>query len=314
MEAGDSAAGDGDEQRREQVADGAAGRGNGVIEAGECGHCVDAGVAADDADECEDHHAVEQEGAQVVTGLQEDPYRSDGGDENVHAADDHPCLIAEVDGVPVQTENHAANDEGNADNGGNTERSVSSVNEEAEEDSDDDEEDGDHRGACVCCAGRVVDGAVFKEGGLEGVGDDGSKCGNDEQEGQVSEGDEQTLCLETDTVFDNGADGLALIADGCEQSAEVMHAAEEDTAYEYPKSDGDPAENSGLDRSVYGACARDRGEMVSHKHGCLCGNIVNTIFHGVSRSDVLGVYSPLFCQPSAVEYVAYDENGDADYE
>ena len=314
MEATDSAAGDGYEQCREQVAKRGTGRSKGVGEAGECGHCGDAGMAADDADNGEDHHTVEQEGAQVVTGLEQDPNRRYGCNEDVNAADDHPGLVAEVDGVPLEADNHGDSDKNNADDGGNTEGCVSSVNEEAEENCQDDEEDGDHRGAGVCSTGCVVDGTGLGEGCLKGVGNDGAECSNDEQEGQVSEYDEQTLCLKTDTVFDNGADGLAVVTHGCEQSAEVMHAAEEDTTDEYPQSNGDPAENCGLDRSVDRACAGDGREVVTHEDGSLRGYVVNTIFHGVCRGGLTGIHAPFVCEPSAVENVTYNENGDADDE
>ena len=312
VEAGDRAAGDGYEQRREQVAQRSTGRGEGILEAGECGHRIDARMAADDADNGEDHHAVEQEGAQVVTGLEQDPNRRYGCDEDVNAADDHPGLVAEVDRMPVQADIHCNGDQNNADDGGNTERSVSSVNEETEEDCQNDEEDGDHRGAGVCGAGCIVDSAVFKVSCLEGVCNDRAECGNDEQEGQVSEDDEQTLCLQTDTVFDNGANGFALVADGCEQCAEVVHTAEEDTADEHPQCNGNPTENGSLNRSVYRACAGDGGEVVSHKDRSLGRNIVHAVFHGVSRSRLAGINSPFLGQPSAVEDITDEQNGNAE--
>ena len=312
MEAGDSAAGDGNEQSREQVAQRGTGRGESIGKACECGHCVDAGMAADDADDGEDHHAVEQEGAQVVTRLQQDPDRRYGCHKDVNAADDHPGLVAEVDRMPVEADVHCNGDQGNADNGGNTERCVSSVDEEAEQDSQNDEEDGDHRGAGVCGARRVVDSSAFKVGSLEGVCNDRAECGDDEQKGQVSEDDKQALCLQTDTVLNNRADGLALVANRREQGAEVVHTAEEDTADEHPQCNGNPAENCGLDRSVYRACAGDGGEVVSHKDRRFCGDIVHAVFHSVSGGGLAGVYSPFFGQPSAVEDVTNDEDGDAD--
>ena len=214
--------------------------------------------------------------------------------------------------MPLKADDHCNGNEGNADDGGNAERSVSAVYEEAEEDSQNDEEDGDHRSAGVCGACCNVDCTVRQEGCLEGVSDDGSKCCDNEEEGQVSENEEQTLCLETDTIFDNGTDGLALVADRCEQSAEVMHAAEEDAADEDPQCNGNPAEDSSLNRSVNRASAGDGGEVVTHEHRSLCGHIVNTVFHGVCGSDLVGIDSPFLGQPSAVEDIAYNENGDAD--
>ena len=55
-------------------------------------------------------------------------------------------------------------------------------------------------------------------------------------------------------------DGLALMANGGEQGAEIVDAAEEDAADQDPQHNGDPAEHSGLDGAVDGACAGDRGK------------------------------------------------------
>ena len=72
MEAGACAAGDRYEQEREQ------GLARSIDESGER-RDLDLGSAgegsADDGDQSDDHHTVEQEGAQVVTRLQQDPYR-----------------------------------------------------------------------------------------------------------------------------------------------------------------------------------------------------------------------------------------------
>ena len=91
-----------------------------------------------------------------------------------------------------------------------------------------------------------------------------------------------------------------------------MHAAEEDTADEYPQCNRYPAENCGLNRSVYRACAGDGGEVVSHKDRRFCGDIVHAVFHSVCRGLLTGIDSPFLCQPSAVEDVTNDEDGDAD--
>ena len=116
MEAGNSTAGDGDEQRGEQeagsgglVRDGLAGlidqrlAGGGVIgrvRGDEARERRDLQVGrgahearADDADDGQDDHAVQQVAGQVVARLQQDPHRGNRGDEDVHAQDDHPGVV-----------------------------------------------------------------------------------------------------------------------------------------------------------------------------------------------------------------------------
>ena len=114
MEAGDGAAGNGNEQSREHIAKGAARRGDGVFEAGERRH-IQRRVAANDADDREDHHRIQQERAEVVTRLEQDPHRRDGSDQNVDAADDHPGLVAQIDRMPLDAEPHDQSDADNAD-------------------------------------------------------------------------------------------------------------------------------------------------------------------------------------------------------
>ena len=179
MEAGDRAAGDGHEQSREHIAKGAARRSDGVNEAGEGGH-VERWMRADDADEREEHHGVQQEGAEVVTRLQQDPHRRDGSHEDVDAADDHPGLVAEVDRVPLDAEPHDHGDGNNADERGHTERRVSAVHEETEEDRQDDEQQRNDRRGRVGGRLRHIDSAALQIGGLERIGNDGRERGHDQ--------------------------------------------------------------------------------------------------------------------------------------
>ena len=310
MEAGHSTAGDGHEQSGEHIAQRGAGGSQGVLEAQESGH-IHHGMSADDTHDSQNHHAVQQEGAQVVTGLQQDPHGGDGGHSDVQADDDHPHVVAQVDGVPVQTDDHADHDTDNTDNGGDAQRGIAAVYEEAEQDSHHDEQDGDEGGGGVGSGGSQIHSAVSGVGSLEGVGHDGGESGNHQDQGQVSEHDEQLLGLGADGVTDDLTDGLALVADGSEQGAEVMDAAEEDTADQDPQHDGDPAEDSGLDGAVDGAGAGDRGKVMAHQHGSLGGTIVLTIFQLMSRSRTGVIHTPLLGQPAAVENVTYDQNGTA---
>ena len=108
MEAGDGAAGDGDEQRREKearssglVRDGLAG----LVDEGLTRGGIERGVRGDEArergdlqvrgsarkrrthnaDDSQQDHAVQQIAGQVVARLQQDPHGGDRRDQDVHA-------------------------------------------------------------------------------------------------------------------------------------------------------------------------------------------------------------------------------------
>ena len=101
------------------------------------------------------------------------------------------------------------------------------------------------------------------------------------------------------------------MANGGEQGAEVMHAAEEDTADQDPQHNGDPTEHSGLNGAVDGAGTGDRGEMVTHQHGSLGRTIILAILHGMGRSRTGVIHAPLLGQPAAVEDITYDQDSAA---
>ena len=309
MEAGDGTAGNGDEQSREHIAKGAARRGDGVFEAGERRH-IQRRVAANDTDDREDHHRVQQERAEVVTRLEQDPNRRDGSDQNVDAADDHPGLVAQVDRMPLDAKPHHQGNGHNTDDRGHADRRISAVHEETEEDGQDDEQQRDDRRRGVGRGSRHIHNTIHI-GGLERVGNDGRERGHDQDQGQVREDEEQALGLLADAGLDNGADGLAVIADRGKQRAVVMHTTEEDAADENPQQHRNPAENSGLDRAVDRAGTRDGGEVVTHQNRGLCRAVVHAVFQLVSRRRAGRVDAPLFGQPSAVENVAQGENDNA---
>ena len=309
MEAGHSAAGDGYEQSGEHIAQRGAGGSQRVLEAGEGGH-VHGGVAADDAHHGQDHHGVQQEGAQVVAGLQQDPHGGDGCDGDIQANDDHPSVAAEIDGVPLEADVHAHGNADDADDGGNTQRRIPAIDKEAEDDGHQDEHDGDDGGGGVGGGSGLIQHAVHI-GGLEGVGHDGGKGSHHQDQGQVCEDDEQLLGPGADGVADDLADGFALMANGGEQGAEIMDAAEEDAADQDPQHNGNPAEHSGLDGAVDGACAGDRGKVMAHQNGSLGGTVVLTVLQLMGRGDAGVIHAPLLGQPAAVENISYDQHGNA---
>ena len=268
-------------------------------------------VAADDAHNSQDNHTIQQEGAEVVTGLQQDPHGGNGSNTDVQTHDDHPHGVAQVDGMPVQADVHASGDTDNTNDGGNTQVGVAAVYEEAEDDGHQNEHDGDDGGGSIGGRRLIVNGAGLRVSGLEGVGNDGCEGSHHQNQGQIRENDKQLLSLGADGIADDLADRLALVTNGSEQSTEVMHATEEDTADEHPQHHGHPAEHSGLDGAVDGACAGDGREVMAHQHGALGGTIVLAVFQFMSRGNTAVIDAPLLGKPAAIENVAYDQHNNA---
>ena len=307
MEAGDSAASNGDEQNGEEV-----GVAVDTLPAGEGGE-VDLCAGADDTDESDDHHTVEQEGGQVVTGLEKNPDGQQRSEGDVHSDEDDPEGTTHVE-ADVQTGEGDEDDTDDANDGGGADGSVLAVHEETEDDSDNDEEQGGGSGGSSTGNVGTADSDDRVSGGSEGTSNNSGEGGNDEDENEQCEDGEQALSSHADVGLDDFADGTAVVADGGEQSTKVMHCAEEDTTDDNPQENGNPAEDSGLDRSVDGACASDGREMVTHQNGGVSRNEVLTVVTGVCRGLMVGVNAPLLCQPRAVENVAQSKQSDCDNE
>jgi len=343
MEAGARAAGHGDEQSREQsaqVALAADGLGQSIGPAGDHGD-LHMHIGAEDADDGQDHHAVEQEGGQIVTRLQQHPDGQQGSCGDVNCYEDDPSGTAHVDAdLQAQPDNKYNADDTN--NSCGTDLGVLPVHEEAEDKCNDDEQQGGHCGGGVgrhsaggeeAVVYKVLRGGV--EGGAgrdslisagigfgkvghavlegvdlsravvrhEGAGHDGGEGSDDQDKNQQREDHEQLLSLGAHAVADNFRYGQAAVADGSEQRAEVVHGAEEDAADDNPEQDRQPAEHCSLDRSVNGACAGYGREMVSHQNRGMGGDIVLAVVVRMGRCFTVGVHAPLFGQPAAIEYV-----------
>lgn len=105
------------------------------------------------------------------------------------------------------------------------------------------------------------------------------------------------------------------MADRSEERAEIMDAAEENAADENPERDRQSSEHGSPDRSRNRACTCNRGEMVPHEHRSFSGDIVNPVFHCMSRCrDISLTHAPLFHQPAAVENIAAEENSETNRE
>ena len=106
MESGDSAAGYGSEQNREQqlyavaVVNRKAGYSREQFR-------IDIGMSAYNADDGYDQHGIQQEGAQVVTGLQQDPDRGYGSNGDINTDNPHPGTGGEVERMEVHADCHA---------------------------------------------------------------------------------------------------------------------------------------------------------------------------------------------------------------
>ena len=109
-----------------------------------------------------------------------------------------------------------------------------------------DEQHRNHRGALICQVRSL--GCVCQVYG-EGVGTMEGRTQNN-QDYIVSEDAEQLLRRVVDVFGDNRCDGLALVAQRREQSAEVMHSAEEDAANQYPQQNGNPAKYGSLNGPI----------------------------------------------------------------
>ena len=141
-------------------------------------------MSAYNADDGYDQHGIQQEGAQVVTGLQQDPDRGYGSNGNVDANDPHPGTGGEVERMEVHADGHAEHDGNDAQNGRSHHGSMTAVYGKTEYDSDQDEHDGDHGHGCVGSAGLVVNGAVH-DLGAKGGSYDSRKGRNHQDQGQV---------------------------------------------------------------------------------------------------------------------------------
>jgi hypothetical protein len=93
-----------------------------------------------------------------------------------------------------------------------------------------------------------------------------------------------------------------------------MDGTEEDTTDNAPQENGDPAKDSGLDRSVNRAGTGDRGEMVTHQNSGVGRNEVLAVVAGVGRGFTVRIYAPLLGKPATIENVAAGEQCNRDDE
>ena len=111
---------------------------------------LDIRMGAYDAYDSDSQHRIEQEGRQVVTRLEQDPDRSDGGDGDVETDEPHPCGGGEIQRMPVHADRHAGYDRSDAQDGGGHHGGVTAIYSKSEYDSNKDEEERYHSDRSLC--------------------------------------------------------------------------------------------------------------------------------------------------------------------
>ena len=243
VEAGDRAAGNRDEEDREE-------RLAVHLEADERRH-VDGRIRREHADNAAGHHAEEQERAQVVARLHEQPHRQDRRDEAI-AEDD----VAPRRHVEIERELHADGEHTRDEHDRYEEFQCAGglhlADEDTERHRDDDVEHRDRRGLRA----RRVERAARREA-VERLGNDvGERC-DDEQRKEPAEKQEQAAARLTDVLLDEHAHRLALTLDRGVERREILYAAEKGTADEDPEQRRRPAEHRRDDRARHRTRARD---------------------------------------------------------
>ncbi len=271
---------------------------------------VDVGMGSDDAHQSHGQHGIEQERAQIVTGLQQNPYRRHRGDGDIDAYDDHPGIGGEIQWMEVHADGHDDYDGDDAQDGGYAHGHVPAVYGKSERNGNQDEQQRYHGDGGIGSACHLVESARLVILRAEGGCNDGCECGHHQNQSQIGENQEQPLCPLAHVGGDDLTDRLPLVADGREQRAEVMHAAEEDAADQDPQHHRHPAEHGRADRACDGARARDGRKMMSHQDRGLGGNIIHSVLHGMGRGLLLALaHAPLLAQPSAVEDISTYKDG-----
>ena len=138
-------------------------------------------MRADDTDDGNDDHEVKQEGAQIITGLQQDPYRSDRSDRDINTQKDHPGLVGQVDRMPVEAKDNNSDDTNDADDRGNADACMTAVNGKTEDDGQQDEEQRNHRCRSVSRACDLINDTGIGVGCLKSAGYNSRKGCNDHQ-------------------------------------------------------------------------------------------------------------------------------------
>lgn len=150
--------------------------------------------------------------------------------------------------MEIHADCHAEHDGTYAKDGGSHHAGVAAIYRKAEDDGYGDKEQGYHGYGRLGGTLRFVQHAVFIDG-TEGGSHDGRKGRHHQDQSQIGENNEKLLCPFGHIGGNDFADGLAIVADRGKEGAEVMDAAEEDTAHQHPQGYRQPAEHGSADRA-----------------------------------------------------------------
>ena len=243
MEPRNRAAGDRDEQNREHrlAAD---------LKANKCRH-IDRRIGNKYADDAACYHTKEQERAQIITWLHEEPHRQHGSNEAINKNNITPYICIEIH-RECNTRSQHANDQYNADHKLQPLRRLYFADEETESHC---HENIKHRNRSCSCI-RNSQAAIFGKA-IEGICHDIRKGRNDQQRKEPAEQKEKTASGLADIVLNEHAHGFAIILDGCIKCCKILHRTEENTADQKPEQCRQPAEHRCDDWSGYRAGTRN---------------------------------------------------------
>ena len=248
METGNSAAGDGNEQYREQI----------VFtyckpckcRCLECCGCRVDDRCADDTDYSSCHHKVKQEGTQVISGLQQNPYRCYRSDHDVNKNKRDPEILGQIQ-RERKADTYACRKENNTEYGSYDHRSILSVYKKTEYDGKRNKQQGS------CCNGAVAGRSAVACADKGVCHDIRKRCDNKEQYQPCKYG-KQYSCSSADILLNYFAKGHAFMTNGYKNGTEILNCAEENTTDHNPEETGYPAEKCCLNRSVNRAGTGDR--------------------------------------------------------
>ena len=296
VEARDSATGNRDEEDREERLS--------LDLEGDEGRHLDDGIGDEHAEDGARDHAEEQEDAQVVTRLHQEPHGQDGGDEAVGEDDVAPDRRIEVERIRNADGEHG-DDERDGDEKLYHARGLHAADEESEAHRHEDVEHRDRSSRRI----RYGEAAVLGEA-VERVRDDVSKGGDDEKREEPAKQQEEATPRLADVLLDEHAHRASFVAHGCIESTEILHRAEEDAADEQPEERRKPAEHGGDDGARDGACARDGGKLMRKDGEARGRRIVLPILESLRRRRGGFIDAPRFHEPPSVDSVGGEKDND----
>ena len=323
MEAGDGAAGDGDEQEGPDHAEG-------LFTAGEmeAGHeqAFAGETGGGGGDDEEGHAAIEEEGIDEIAGLKDGPDREGGGQDDVDGEQGHPD-----DGGQGERMGQAEGEGGDADGDGQGHHGTHGAAAAGDEPADeggaqgDDDEGGGGDAADFGAMHAVVADEDVKEGlgvvdvqvregdeGGEGGGAEAEEGGGEQEEHDDGEGDDEEEAGAAHGAVGDLGHGLTAFAHADEEAAVVLDGADEDGAEDDPEPDGEVAVDEGDGGADDGAGAGDGGEVVAEDEGGFAGDVVDAVLEGDGWGGFLAAAAEDALEIAGIEAIAQQEDGEGE--